>query len=168
MLSTEYGIIINNDDCVGCNLCEAACKQENHISLGHGFIRAFCTPEANSERHSGCLIVHCAHCIKPLCIGACPRKAIVKRNDGIVQLIEELCDGCVACIKICPVGAIQYDTEKKVARKCNLCSVRLENGFSPACVTACPYNCINVGEVNDICEKIRNQRLLNWYYDSLF
>ena len=168
MLSIEYGIITNNDDCVGCNLCEVACKQENKITSGHGFIRAFCASEVNGERQGGCLIVHCSHCVKPLCIGACSQQAIVKRNDGIVQIVKELCNGCAACIKACPVGAIQYDNEKKLVRKCNLCSVRLKNAFFPACVTACPRNCILIGAVNDICEKIRNQRLPNWYCDSLF
>ena len=164
----EYGIVIDNDDCVGCNLCEVACKKGNNITSGHGFIRACYASEISSERHGGCIIVHCAHCVNPLCIVACPRQAIVKRKDGIVQIIEELCDSCAACIKACPMGAIQCDAETKVARKCNLCSNSLESGVSPVCVVACPYNCILIGAVNDICETIRKKRFLNWYHDSLF
>jgi len=72
------------------------------------------------------------------------------------------------CIVACPLGAIQLDIPNKLARKCDLCNARLENGFAPACVIACPYHCIIVGEVNDICPHLSEQRHLNWHYDILF
>lgn len=39
-------------------------------------------------------------------------QAIVKRNDGIVQVIKDLCDSCEACAGAYPEGAIQYDAKK--------------------------------------------------------
>ena len=45
----------------------------------------------------------CNHCGYPACLAACPRKAIYKRpEDGIVLIDQERCRGYQECVKACP------------------------------------------------------------------
>lgn len=38
---------------------------------------------------------------------SCPKTAIVP-NGGSYMVQEEKCTGCGACIRVCPMGAIQF------------------------------------------------------------
>ena len=58
---------------------------------------------------------------------------------------------------------MQFDEEKGVAGKCNLCVDRLDEGLSPACVAACPSHCIYFGDVQEVAERLGEDRLLVWY-----
>lgn len=52
----------------------------------------------------------CNHCTYPACLEACPRKAIYKREeDGIVVLDQERCRGYRYCIKACPYKKIYFN-----------------------------------------------------------
>jgi len=76
---------------------------------------------------------------------------------------EELCFGCKEWIEGCPLGVMQFDEEKEVAQKCDLCVDRLDRGFQPACVAACPSHCIYSGDTREITEKLGEKKLLIWY-----
>jgi Fe-S-cluster-containing dehydrogenase component len=76
----------------------------------------------------------------------CPAGAINQREDGIVLITEEACTGCRLCVGACPFEAMQFDEEKKVAGRCNLCVERIDSGLKPACVDACLGHCIQFGE----------------------
>jgi Fe-S-cluster-containing dehydrogenase component len=89
--------------------------------------------------------------------------AIARREDGVVLINEELCTGCKDCVDACPLGVMQFEEEKKIAQKCNLCVERIDAGLNPACVCACPSHCIYFGDISQIVEKIGKQRLLVWY-----
>jgi len=93
----------------------------------------------------------------------CPVDAITKREDGIVLIDEELCTGCKDCIEACPLGVMQFDEEKGLAEKCDLCVERIERGLQPACVAACPSHCIYFGDISRITEQLGKQELLVWY-----
>jgi Fe-S-cluster-containing dehydrogenase component len=93
----------------------------------------------------------CRHCDDPPCVETCPVEAIRKREDGIVVLHDQECTGCQACIEACPYGAIAFDEGKAVARKCNLCHHRVEQGLYPACAdNVCLAHCIYFGEPSEI------------------
>ena len=52
----------------------------------------------------------CNHCTNPACLEACPRKAIYKREeDGIVLVDQERCEGYRYCIKACPYKKIYFN-----------------------------------------------------------
>lgn len=161
----EYALIVNTDDCVGCNACEVACKQEHGLPVGPRWIRVYpdSPREIEGKLQLRYIVTHCLHCRRPPCKDACPVEAITKREDGIVLIDRELCIGCKDCIEACPLGVMQFDQEKGIAQKCDLCVARLDRGLPPACVAACPSHCIHFGDTKEITEKLGAKKLLVWY-----
>jgi len=94
---------------------------------------------------------------------ACPVEAISKREDGLVLIDGELCNGCKACIDACSLGVMQFDEELDVAQKCNLCVTRIDRGLNPACINACPAQCIYYGGVVEVSRRIGKEELLVRY-----
>ena len=92
----------------------------------------------------------CNHCTHPACLEACPRKAIYKREeDGIVVIDQERCRGYQHCVKACPYKKIYYNEITKTSQKCVFCYPRLEKGTVNACARQCPGRIRFVGLLND-------------------
>lgn len=161
----EYALIVNTADCVGCSACEVACKQAHNLPVGPRWIRVYPGAPffADGKWQIRYSVTHCMHCSRPSCMDACPVKAITKRRDGVVLVDKELCIGCKDCIDACPLGVMQFEEEKNVAQKCNLCVESIDMGLKPACVNACPSHCIYFGDIFQITQRIGQQRLLTWY-----
>lgn len=80
----------------------------------------------------------CAHCTYPACLAACPRKAIYKRDeDGIVLIDQSRCKGYAECVRACPYKKSMYNTETRVSEKCIGCFPAVEQGYQPMCVQNC-------------------------------
>jgi len=157
--------MVDTKDCVGCNACEVACKQEHNLPVGPRWIRVF--PDSprkiEGKLQLRYLVTHCVHCSRPPCKDVCLVDAVIKREDGIVLIDEKLCIGCKDCIEACPLGVMQFDEEKGLAQKCDLCVERIDKGLQPACVAACPSRCIYFGDIGVITEQLGKQKLLVWY-----
>jgi len=91
----------------------------------------------------------CNHCTYPGCLAACPRKAIYKRQeDGVVLIDQARCQGYRKCVEACPYKKSMYRTTTRTSEKCVACYPRLEGRdpeLSPdgapletRCMTACP------------------------------
>ena len=131
--------LIDVDRCVGCYTCEVACKQENGLDLPS---RWCLVTRVGPRKTRGGMSMDfvtgvCLHCDQPLCADVCPAGAITRREDGIVTIGEEKCNGCGLCVHGCPYGAIYIDQEKGVAGKCSLCTERIDHGLEPSCVQHC-------------------------------
>ena len=157
---TQYTLLIDYKLCFDCKACEVACKQENNLPVGPKWIHVVTVgpKKVGDKLVVDFLPMTCVHCAKPPCIDACPTDAITKRHDGIVVIDPALCNGCMACIPACSFAAPQFNPEKNVVEKCNLCLDRVENGLKPSCVQACPSAAIYFGEVNDVIQLMREQR----------
>lgn len=134
-------IIHHSERCVGCFTCEVSCKQEYGLPVGMHLIKI--TPQGpywkNGRLAMDYSIVQCRHCPDPECLAACPEEAIFKRPDGLVQIREDLCTGCQACLSVCPYQAMTFDEEQGKAAKCAACVHLLDEGRGlPACVKHCP------------------------------
>jgi Fe-S-cluster-containing dehydrogenase component len=156
----QNALLVDYDLCFGCHACEVACKQENNLPVGPKWIEVI---TVGPRKVDGKLVMDfvpmtCMHCIDAPCAAACPVGAITKREDGIVDLSSGLCIGCLACLLVCPFGALQFNPERNTVAKCSLCHHRLEKGLKPACVQACPAGAIYFGDINEITKKTRRRR----------
>lgn len=80
----------------------------------------------------------CAHCTYPACLAACPRKAIYKREeDGIVLIDQSRCKGYGECVRACPYKKSMYNPYTRVSEKCIGCFPAVEQGYQPMCVQNC-------------------------------
>jgi nitrate reductase beta subunit len=69
----------------------------------------------------------CNHCTYPGCLAACPRKAIYKRKeDGIVLIDQKRCRGYRKCVEQCPYKKPMYRGLTRVSEKCIACYPRVE------------------------------------------
>jgi Fe-S-cluster-containing dehydrogenase component len=152
----RYGLVIDLERCIGCHTCTIACKTEHGLENGSWInVKTIGgqhqdTPEGkHPQLKMHFLPVLCMHCRQAPCRDACPLEAIVRREDGIVLVDEEKCDGCQACLSACPYDALVYDTDRNIARKCTLCSHRVDEGLEPFCVICCETEAIYFGDVED-------------------
>ncbi|GIX43286.1 MAG: hypothetical protein KatS3mg129_3019 [Leptospiraceae bacterium] len=80
----------------------------------------------------------CNHCTYPACLAACPRKAIYKREeDGVVLIDQSRCRGYKECVKACPYKKTFYNIITRTSEKCIACYPLLERGEQPRCVQTC-------------------------------
>jgi DMSO reductase family type II enzyme iron-sulfur subunit len=92
----------------------------------------------------------CNHCTKPACLEACPVRAIYKREqDGIVLVDQDKCQGFRLCNRACPYDKVYYNYVKRKSQKCIFCFPRVEQGVAPACARQCPGRLRFVGFLED-------------------
>lgn len=148
-------IVIREEYCIGCRLCEVYCITEH--SKTKDIIKTY---KGKGEKplsaiyfeESGYIsfAIQCRHCEDAPCIESCLTGAMYKdENTGAVLNNKEKCVGCWMCVMVCPLGVIKIDIEnKRVSSKCDLC---IASGF-PACVKHCPNEAIIL--INERGEKI--------------
>jgi nitrate reductase beta subunit len=92
----------------------------------------------------------CNHCTNPACLEACPTRAIYKREqDGVVLIDQDICQGMRECNKACPYDKIYFNEVTGKSQKCIFCFPRLEEGVAPACARQCPGRLRFVGFLDD-------------------
>ncbi len=92
----------------------------------------------------------CNHCTKPACLEACPVRAIYKREqDGIVLVDQDKCQGFRLCNQACPYDKVYFNYVTRKTQKCIFCFPRLEQGVAPACARQCPGRLRFVGFLED-------------------
>jgi DMSO reductase family type II enzyme iron-sulfur subunit len=93
----------------------------------------------------------CNHCTNPACVAACPRKAIYKREeDGIVLVDQSRCRGYQHCVEACPYKKIYFNPIFNRSEKCIFCYPRIEQGLPPACAQQCVGRIRFVGYLDDV------------------
>src|SRR3989338_2961614 len=80
----------------------------------------------------------CNHCTYPACLAACPRKAIYKRKeDGIVLIDQKRCRGYQECVAACPYKKSMFRSYTQKSEKCISCFPGVEEGIQTQCVINC-------------------------------
>ena len=119
---TRYGFIYDQAKCIGCNVCQMACKDKNNLEMGLFFRRAETLEIPAGEQpqffhFSGA----CIHCDDAECIAHCPTGAMYRRADGTVGHRKEKCIGCGICTKVCPQAAPKLSVRDGRSSKCDGC-----------------------------------------------
>lgn len=145
----QYRFHFDMSRCVGCQCCVVACNEQNNNPASVnwrrvGEIEGGVYPDTKKYH----LSMACNHCLDPSCLTGCPTDAYVKLEDGIVQQQAEECIGCGYCTWNCPYGVPQFNPERNIVTKCDMCHSRLKEGQLPACVAACPEEAIQIEKVN--------------------
>ncbi len=146
----QYRFHFDMEQCIGCKCCVVACNEQNgnpaEINWRRvGEIEGGWYPETRRFY----LSMGCNHCLVPSCLIGCPVEAYTKdAATGIVQHSAEACIGCQYCTWNCSYGVPQYNPERGVVGKCDMCYGRLTAGREPACVNACPEGAIRIEIVN--------------------
>ncbi|TGU72295.1 nitrate reductase subunit beta [Geomonas terrae] len=80
----------------------------------------------------------CNHCLNPACVASCPSRALYKRGeDGIVLVDQEVCKGWRFCTSACPYKKVYFNWSTGKAEKCIFCYPRVEGGQCNACAHSC-------------------------------
>lgn len=146
----QYRFHFDATKCIGCECCVVACNEQNNNPADVtwrrvGEIEAGKFPETKRLY----LSMGCNHCLEPSCMSGCPTKAYSKdEKTGLVIHNADSCIGCQYCVWNCPYGVPQYNSERHVVTKCDMCSRRLAEGQVPACADACPEGAIEIEIVN--------------------
>lgn len=158
--------IVDIDRCWGCRACQVACKYEHGIPAGEGKpVEVIRVERQDPSGQAACdfLPVACQHCREPACMEACPRGAIARDGEGLVQLDQEKCVACGLCVSACPYGALHRYPGEAGQRvwKCDLCIRRRGMGLPASCEQHC------LGGVFTSCtqaemERITGERKYRW------
>lgn len=156
----QYRFHFDMGKCIGCKCCVVACNEQNGNpatinwrrvgDIEGGFFPAV------AQHH---LSMGCNHCLEPTCLEGCPVDAYSKDSiTGIVRHSADACIGCQYCTWNCSYGVPQFNADRGVVGKCDMCHGRLTRGQQPACVSACPEGAIaieivKISEWKDACAK---------------
>ena len=146
----QYRFHVDMGKCIGCKCCVVACNEQNGnpapINWRRvGEIEGGWFPAASQSY----LSMGCNHCLEPTCLQGCPVDAYTKDSiTGIVRHSADACIGCQYCTWNCSYGVPQYNPERGVVGKCDMCHGRLSLGQAPACVSACPEGALAIEIVN--------------------
>lgn len=157
----QYRFHFDMTKCIGCKCCVVACNEQNGnpadiLWRRVGEIEGGVYPK--THRHY--LSMGCNHCLEPTCLTGCPVDAYTKDGvTGIVRHSADICIGCQYCTWNCSYGVPQYNPERGVVGKCDMCYGRLALGQEPACAAACPEDAIRI-EVVKVAEWQEHYRTL--------
>jgi formate dehydrogenase iron-sulfur subunit len=147
----QYRFHFDMTKCIGCKCCVVACNEQNGNPAAINWRRVGELEGGHYpyvQRHH--LSMGCNHCLEPSCLIGCPVEAYRKDPvTGVVIHSADTCIGCQYCTWNCSYGVPQYNTERGVVGKCDLCHNRIDDGMAPACVAACPEGAIAI-EIVDI------------------
>lgn len=146
----QYRFHFDMTKCIGCKCCVVACNEQNGNPAAINWRRVGEVEGGHypyTQRHH--LSMGCNHCLEPSCMTGCPVEAYTKDPiTGVVVHNADTCIGCQYCTWNYSYGVPQYNPERGVVGKCDMCHNRLSDGMAPACVAACPEGAIAIEIVN--------------------
>ncbi|MFB6236136.1 MAG: 4Fe-4S dicluster domain-containing protein [Halopenitus sp.] len=170
--------------CIDCGGCVVACKRtwdvprdEQRISISTMLegqeaaegLNAQSAKALNQGKSPGetSVPMQCYHCENAPCVSVCPTDSLIKKEDGFVDVRDNLCIGCQYCLSACPFGAPQFPSSDEggaklfgtggTMDKCTMCEERQAVGKGPACAEECSTDAILVGTTGDIADELEKR-----------
>ena len=147
----SHAFYLDVDRCIGCFACAVACMDQNDLEIGvepTAWRQVFTIESgAGPDARLRYVSLACMHCEDAPCLHGLPHR---RHRPGVgprVRIDSQLCIGCHSCSIACPFGVPRFGKDGTM-QKCDLCSVRLENGLEPACVRVCPTKALRQGDPN--------------------
>ena len=142
----QYRFHFDMTKCIGCRSCEIACNEQNGNPADIHWRRVGeVEGGVYPDTHRHYLSMGCNHCLDADCLKGCPVDAYSKDPiTGIVLHSADACIGCQYCVWNCPYSVPQFNADRGVVGKCDMCHGRLTDGLEPACVNACPEAAIEI------------------------
>ena len=133
--TVAWTFVVDTSRCIGCGLCVAACKAENHVPEApttnrtwverhvttsdgslyvdspdagiHGFPVTSTAPGAAGKTVVSSFFEPrlCMQCEESPCTSVCPVGATYRTPDGVILVDAKRCIGCGYCVTACPYGA---------------------------------------------------------------
>lgn len=150
-MMTRYGMLIDTTKCVGCYACRTACQRQNNLEPDEDFIRY---ERAETGTYPNVRVetvpLQCMHCEDAPCVSVCPTGAAKYGTDGIVEVDQGRCIGCLYCVAACPYQVRVRNSQTGAVDKCRFCTVAAEDGTKMcSCVEACLTGCRIFGDLDD-------------------
>ena len=128
MMHMRY--IVDPVRCTGCRTCELACSFAHSRDGKPGVSRIYPLETGFPELWVPVVCLQCEHAA---CAASCLVDAITRNPEtGAMDLDEQRCVRCMACIAACPFGCSLFDRGQNRVVKCDLC------GGDPVCAHFCP------------------------------
>jgi len=134
-------IIVDQERCTGCRLCELVC------AVSHTGVSNPARSRINVIKWESAgfyLPMLCQQCETAACMAVCPKDALSRDEAlGRVVINYDLCIGCKMCVMACPFGGMGIDIEGKLI-KCDLCD------GDPQCVKFCDPKAIDYVDASTV------------------
>jgi Fe-S-cluster-containing dehydrogenase component len=152
---TNQAILYDASKCIGCRMCESACRIKNNLPQGNepgklsktSWTAIRTTKDGNKADLF--LKLQCLHCTDASCVSVCPTGAAAHQGESVV-INQDVCIGCGYCEESCPFGVPHTSPPKGTAQKCDFCFDLVKAGSKPACVETCPIGALTFGARADI------------------
>lgn len=155
--------VIDTTMCNGCYSCQIGCKDEHVVNdwspiakpqpeIGQFWLKMNEKVRGTVPKVKVAYRPHiCMHCDNPTCKEYCPVEgAIYKRDDGLVIIDPNKCNGCRRCVGVCPYDSLYFNEDLNIAQKCTGCAHLLDAGWKETrCADNCPTTCIRVMDEDD-------------------
>ena len=177
------GVLVDLTKCNGCRQCEAACREVSGFEVpskeelldesvfaerrrpgprSYTTVNRFSRQAANGEAAPVYVKANCLHCLDPACASACLVGAFRRQPNGAVLYDASKCMGCRYCMVACPFQIPTYEYDNAFTpqvRKCTFCSNEgnPNKGGIPACVQACPKQCLVFGKRSELLVNARSR-----------
>ncbi len=131
----KYTFVVNPKLCIGCRTCELACSFAHQVNGKPGKSRI--TVLSGGKKDLWVPVV-CLQCDDPACVKSCLVDALRRNPEtGAVELNQDKCVKCMACVAACPFGCSLFDEQNEMIVKCDLC------GGDPVCAHFCPTKALS-------------------------